>query len=94
MANKVQAEKGTYDKLDTLKKLHGELLKEISDEIAQTRSFVGTEKGFYSPQVSENTKAMLDVLEQKIVKQLKENFECSEKSIKDMEAKLKEEDHI
>lgn len=94
MADIVNAQATGYDKLDTLKKVHEKILKELNQEISDTKGLLGEKNGFYADSTCKKITILLETLEKEILPEIKDSFTATEKSITSMEGILMNNDYL
>lgn len=94
MADIVNGQVTGYDKLDTLTTVHKNILKELKQEISDTKGLLGEENGFYADSTCKKITTLLDTLEKDILPTIEQSFASTEKSITSMESNLVDQDYL
>lgn len=94
MAKLVNAQEEAYSELDKLKNIHTAVLKEIRNELKDTKNLVGEKSGFQIEKTSKKVKALVEAYEEQILSNLEQAFGISEKSVQTMEEMLIENDKV
>lgn len=94
MADIVNGQVTGYEKLDTLKTVHENILKELKQEISDTKGLMGEENGFYADSTCAKITTLLDTLENEILPSIEQSFTSTEKSITSMEDNLVDNDYL
>ena len=94
MAKIVIAKETAYAQLDRLKTLHTSIMREIKQEIKETKALVKKEEGFYVKDVSGVVKDLLGLYEKEVLSKLTESFSVTEKAVASMEKLINDEDKL
>lgn len=94
MAKIVIAKETAYVQLDRLKTLHTSIMREIKQEIKETKALVKKEEGFYVKDVSGVVKDLLGLYEKEVLAKLTESFSVTEKAVASMEKLINDEDKL